>query len=64
METYRRFDKRTVGELLGDKAAPPELRDALEHNLAARALNLTMKLSEVRELSELRALIASRAVLR
>jgi hypothetical protein len=64
METYRRFDGRTVGELLGDKAAPPELRDALEHNLAVRAVNPDMKLSEVRELFELRALIANRAGLR
>jgi hypothetical protein len=59
METYRRFDGRTVGELLGDPAVPTELRDALEHNLAVRAVNPTMKLSEVRELFELRVLIAN-----
>jgi hypothetical protein len=63
METYRRFDGCTVGELVSDPAAPPELRDALEHNLAVRAVNPTMKLSDVRELFELRALI-DRAALR
>lgn len=56
--TYSYLDSHTVGELLSDPGTPAELRGSLEHNLAVRAINRTMKLSDVRELFELRALTA------
>jgi hypothetical protein len=62
MKAYRRFDGRTVGELVSDPATPSELRDALVDNLAVRAVNPTMQLSEVRELFEFRALLGNRIV--
>lgn len=51
----------TVRELLDDPNTDPELRDALEHNVAVLAISPTHTLEEARELLRARLFITSAA---